>query len=311
MAVKADKRPAGKIEGGVLPTLAPRPAVVSALRRMLRPIVRLLLNNGITFPYLGDLLKSIYVETAEKEFSLGTRHLTDSRITLLTGVHRKDVRRLRHEVPAEVPPSSDLTLGTRIVARWLSDPSYLDPAGAPRPLPRTPHKGGAGSFAALVEKVSTNVRPRSVLDELVRLGVVEIDAGDRVHLVTRGFVPGKELDAKAFYFGEAMHDHLAAAVDNLGGSKPAWLERSVYYDELSPAAVQQLTEKSERLSMQVLQEINRDGMALEASDPPSPAQRMRMRLGVYFYAEPVPQPPAVDAPKPAPREHNSNDRSNR
>ena len=204
---------------------------------------------------------------------------------------------------AEIPPSSGLTLGTKIVARWLGDPSYLDPAGAPRPLPRTPHKGGAESFAALVEKVSTNVRPRSVLDELVRLGVVEIDAEDRVHLVTRGFVPGKELDAKAFYFGEAMHDHLAAAVDNLGGSKPAWLERSVYYDELSPAAVQQLAEKSERLSMQVLQEINRDGMALEASDPPSPEQRMRMRLGVYFYAEPVPQPPTADAPKPAPRKH--------
>jgi hypothetical protein len=309
MAVKAHKRPAEKIEGAVPPALAPRPAVVSALRRMLRPIVRLLLNNGITFPYLGDLLKLIYVETAEREFGLGTRHLTDSRITLLTGVHRKDVRRLRHEGPAEVPPTSDLTLGTRIVARWLGDLSYLDPAGTPRPLPRTPHKGGAESFAALVEKVSKNVRPRSVLDELVRLGVVEVDIDDRVHLVTRGFVPGKELDAKAFYFGEAMHDHLAAAVDNLGGSKPAWLERSVYYDELSPAAVQQLTEKSETLSMQVLQEINRDGMALEASDPPLPEQRMRMRLGVYFYAEPVPPPPTPAGPDPAPRKDNRNDRS--
>ena len=162
-----------------------------------------------------------------------------------------------------------------------------------------------------MEKVSTNVRPRSVLDELIRLGVVEIDAEDRVHLVTRGFVPGKELDAKAFYFGEAMHDHLAAAVDNLGGSKPAWLERSVYYDELSPAAVQQLTEKSERLSMQVLQEINRDGMALEASDPPSPEQRMRMRLGVYFYAEPVPQPPTRRCAEAGTPKDNRNDRSDK
>jgi hypothetical protein len=308
MAVKSDRRPTEKVDGNVPPPLAPRPAVVSALRRLLRPVVRLLLNNGITFPFLSDMLKSIYVETAEKEFGLGARPLTDSRVTLLTGVHRKDVRRLRHAAVPEIPPSSGLTLGTKIVARWLGDPSYLDPSGAPRPLPRTPHKGGAESFAALVEKVSTNVRPRSVLDELVRLGVVEIDAEDRVHLVTRAFVPGKELDAKAFYFGEAMHDHLAAAVDNLGGNKHAWLERSVYYDELSPAAVQQLNEKSERLSMQVLQEINRDGMALETGDPPSPEQRMRMRLGVYFYAEPVPQPPNADAPKPAPRKQNRSDK---
>ena len=133
-----------------------------------------------------------------------------------------------------------MTLGTQIVARWLGDPAYHDREGRPRVLPRTPSKGGAESFAALVEKVSKNVRPRSVLDELVRLGVAEVDADDRVHLVTRGFVPAKELDAKAFYFGEALHDHLAAGVHNLEGGKPAWLERSVYYDELSPAAVAQL-----------------------------------------------------------------------
>jgi hypothetical protein len=280
---------------------APRPAVVAALRRVLRPIVRLLLGHGITFPYLGDLLKLIYVETAEAEFALGLRPLTDSRITLLTGVHRKDVRHLRREVDVDAEPAPSLTLGTRIVARWLGDPSYLTREGGPRPLQRTPHKGGTESFAALVEKVSKNVRPRSVLDELVRLGVVEVDADDCVHLVTGGFVPGKDLDAKAFYFGEALHDHLAAAVHNLGGGSPAWLERSVYYDELSPDAVEKLTARSEQLSMQVLQEINREGMALEASDPPSPDQRMRVRLGIYFYAEPVSAMSVPSAPKASPR----------
>ena len=280
--------------------LAPRPSIVAALRRLLRPVVRLLLSHGITFPYLSDLLKLIYVETAAKEFGFGGRPMTDSRITLVTGVHRKDVRRLRHETMSEEMPSSSLTLGTKIVARWLGDPAYVDAGGMPRPLPRTAHKGGADSFAALVERVSTNVRPRSVLDELLRLGVVEVDADDLVHLVTRGFVPGKEIDAKAYYFGEALYDHLSAGVDNLGGEKRAWLERSVYYDELTPGAVVKLAEKSELLSMQVLQQINRDGMALEASDPPSPEQRMRMRLGVYFYAEPVPPPAPSDSLKPVP-----------
>ncbi|MEO8305111.1 MAG: DUF6502 family protein [Betaproteobacteria bacterium] len=296
--METDKSTAENGEGQPTGPLAPRPSIVGALRRLLRPVVRLLLRNGITFPYLSELLKLIYVETAAKEFGLGTRPMTDSRITLVTGVHRKDVRRLRREAVPEEVSSSALTLGTKIVARWLGDPAYVDAGGMPRSLLRTTHRGGADSFAALVEKVSTNVRPRSVLDELLRLGVVEIDADDRVHLVTRGFVPGKEVDAKAYYFGEALHDHLAAGVDNLGGEKRAWLERNVYYDELSPAAVAQLAEKSEQLSMQVLQQINRDGMALEASDPPSPEQRMRMRLGVYFYAEPVPPPSTRDAPKP-------------
>lgn len=274
----------------------PRPAVVSALRRVLRPLVRLLVGQGITYPYLSDLLKSVYVETAAREFTVGGKLATDSRLTLLTGVHRKDIRRLRRETPRDAEPTPAMTLGTQIVARWLGDPAYHDADGAPRALPRTPSKGGTESFAALVEKVSKNVRPRSVLDELLRLGVVTVDAGENVHLVTRGFVPGSEIDAKAFYFGEALHDHLAAGVHNLSGARPAWLERSVYYDELSPAAVAELQSKSERLSMQVLQEINRDGMALEAKDPPAAGERMRMRLGVFFYAEPVaPAPDGANA----------------
>ena len=279
---------------------APNKAVVAALRRVFRPIVRLLVRHGITFPYLADLLKLIYVETAEAEFALKGRPLTDSRITLLTGVHRKDVRHLRRDVDSDALPRPSLSLGTQIVARWLGDPAYHDRSGRPRPLPRTP-KGGAESFAALVEKVSKNVRPRSVLDELLRLGIIEVDAADRVHLVTRGFIPGADLDAKAFYFGEAVHDHLAAAVHNLAGESQPWLERSVYYDELSPEAIEKLKARSEELSMQVLQEINRDGMALEASDPPPPGKQMRMRLGVYFYAERVQMTPPHEASEPSKR----------
>jgi hypothetical protein len=269
------------------PPLAPRASVVAAVRRLLRPLVRLLVTHGITYPYLIELLKQVYVETAADEFAIGGKRPTDSRLTLLTGVHRKDIRRLLRE-PGPAPESPPgLTLGTQIVARWLGERAYCDARGKPIALPRTPRRGGVRSFAGLVESVSTNVRPRSVLDELVRLGVVEIDADDNVHLVTRGFVPGKELDAKAYYFGEALHDHLASGVHNLTGAGPPELERSVYYDELSPAAVAKLRARAETLAMSALQAINVEGMALERDDPPRPDERMKIRLGVFFHAEPV------------------------
>lgn len=269
------------------PPLAPRASVVASVRRLLRPLIRLLVTHGITYPYLIELLKQVYVETAADEFAIGGKRPTDSRLTLLTGVHRKDIRRLLRE-PGPAPESPPgLTLGTQIVARWLGERAYCDARGKPIALPRTPRRGGVRSFAGLVESVSTNVRPRSVLDELVRLGVVEIDADDNVHLVTRGFVPGKELDAKAYYFGEALHDHLASGVHNLTGAGPPELERSVYYDELSPAAVAKLRARAETLAMSALQAINVEGMALERDDPPRPDERMKIRLGVFFHAEPV------------------------
>jgi hypothetical protein len=298
--VKADRRKAGVKEERLGASLVPRAAVVAAIRRVMRPLVRLLVAQGITYPFLIDMLKAIFVETAASEFTLDGRRPTDSRLTLLTGVHRKDIRRLLREPEPEPETPAGLTLGTQIVARWLGDHAYSDDAGQPRALPRTPSQGGDQSFAALVESVSTNVRPRSVLDELLRLGIVEIDANDYVHLVTSGFVPGKEFDAKAFYFGEAMHDHLAAGVHNVEGAGRPFLERSVYYDELSPEAVAALKAQSEKLSMDVLKEINKRGMALERDDPPAPGKRMRMRLGIYFYSEKVPTAAGEPAsPKPS------------
>jgi uncharacterized protein DUF6502 len=286
--VRAGRRKSGVNEKRIEAPLAPRASVVAAVGRAMRPFIRLLVAQGITYPFFADMLKTIFVDTAASEFTLDGKRPTDSRLTLLTGVHRKDIRRLLRAPEPELETPAGLTLGTQIIARWLGDRAYSDDAGAPRVLPRTPSQGGDQSFAALVESVSKNVRPRSVLDELLRLGVVEIDANDYVHLVTSGFVPVKELDAKAFYFGEAMHDHLAAGTYNLEDVGRPFLERSVYCDELSPEAVEALRAQSEKLAMEVLKEINKRGMALEREDPPAPGKRMRMRLGVYFYSEPVP-----------------------
>ena len=295
--MKASRGKPGTGKKSVELPLAPRASIVAAVRRILRPLVRTLVAHGITYPALTEMLKSVFVETAASEFTLDGQRPTDSRLTVLTGVHRKDIRRLLREPEPEAETPPGLTLGTQIVARWLGDRAYCDEMGKPLALPRTPSQGGEHSFAALVESVSKNVRPRSVLDELLRLGVVQVDANDYVHLITSGFVPGKELDAKAFYFGEAMHDHLAAGAHNLEQAGRPFFERSVYYDELSPEAVEMLRAQAEKLSMEVLKEINKRGLALERGDPPEPERRMRMRLGIYFFSSRVspaspPEPPS-------------------
>jgi hypothetical protein len=262
--------------------------------------VRFAIGQGVRYPYLAEMLKELFVQAAADEAHASGGRFTDSRLTLLSGVHRKDIRRLLRAERAEPLPPRLHSVGTYVVARWLSDARYMDAAGAPRPLARVQGSANEASFASLAETVSTNVRPRAILDELVRLGVVHVDADDRVHLDIRGFVPSAETDAKAFYFGEALHDHIAGGANNVRGDKPGMLERSVYYDELSPASIATLARRSEELAMRMLQDINRDGMALEKEDPPAPGERMRMRLGVYFYAtrytEPTDTPARPSAP---------------
>jgi hypothetical protein len=280
----------------------PSPAFVLALRRVLRPLVRLMLARGVTYPYLAELLKALFVEVADKEFRIGTKPPTDSRISLVTAVHRKDVSRLRQTLDTETEPvPTVVSLGAQLVALWMGVERYMDSDGHPLPLPRFVSEGGDISFEGLVASVNSDIRSRVVLDEWLRLGVVHFDEQRRVCLNAEAFVPAAGFDEKAFYFGHNLHDHAAAAAHNLMGKQPAYLERSVHYDGLSPETVQALAKQSEELGMKALHAVNKTALAAQpqaAGDDAEP--RQRMTFGIYFYAEasttgPVDLPTAGDS----------------
>jgi Family of unknown function (DUF6502) len=276
----------------------PSPALVRALRKMLRPLVRLLLARGVTYTYLSELLKGLFVEVADQDFRIGNKPPTDSRISLMTAVHRKDVSRLRKAmdqndalVPSVVP------LGAQLVATWLGTPRYLDEAGQPKPLPRFVSEGGDISFEALVSSVNSDIRSRVVLDEWLRQGLAHFDDQQRVCLNTQAFVPTEGFDEKAFYFGHNLHDHVAAAAHNLLGGQPPWMERSVHYDGLSPQAITQLTAQAQDLGMQALLAVNKSARAAVQTPPAALDDAQRMTFGVYFYSEKAPLAPPSPAPQ--------------
>lgn len=284
------------------PNTSPSPALVLALRQVLRPLVRVMLAQGITLPFLTELLKSLLVEVAEQDFRIGNKPVTDSRVSLLSGVHRKDVNRLRRTGPAahdKVP--SAVSLGGQLAAQWLGNPLYVDEQGQPKALARYISEAGAQSFEGLVAGVNSDIRSRVVLDEWLRLGVVHMDEQRRVCLNTQAFVPAKGFDEKAFYFGHNLHDHAAAAAHNLLGQEPPFMERSVHYSKLSSQSVGLLAAQAQELGMQALLAVNKTAMELEKLDAASPdAAQQRMTLGVYFYSqsakpEPVPAMPTEES----------------
>ncbi|MNR26214.1 hypothetical protein D3C85_1434100 [compost metagenome] len=124
-----------------------------------------------------------------------------------------------------------------------------------------------------------------------------MDDQDCVHLETMAFVPQRGFDEKAAYFRHNLHDHACAAVHNLTEEGAPFFERSVHYDSLTPAAVDQLREAVTAEGMQVLIGFNRLAAALEERDIPAPDARQRITIGLYFYAEP--NPPAAPNPTTA------------
>jgi len=257
--------------------------LIKALKKILKPLVKLLITNGITYPEFSDLLKELFVEVAETDFKLTGKQQTDSRINFLTGIHRKDVKRLRNRNSSEGHATETPSLGALLISRWLGDPNYCDDQGNPLALPRLIKKGGIKSFEGLVVSVNKDIRSRAILDEWLNMNIVYLDENECVCLNQNAFIPQHGYEEKVWFFGENLHDHIAASTHNLKGKQPLFLDRAVYYDQLSAKSVLELAEISEKLCMEVLIDINSRALALQNKDKQSQEVLHRMRLGLYFY----------------------------
>src|SRR5512134_387979 len=70
-------------------------AAFASSRLLLRPVVRLLLRCGVTWKEFAELCKVVYVEVAAADFGRRGRPTNASRIAILTGLGRREVKRVR------------------------------------------------------------------------------------------------------------------------------------------------------------------------------------------------------------------------
>lgn len=264
----------------------PPAVLVTAIRKLLRPLVRLMLSHQITYPYLVSILKSIYVEVADEDFKVAGKRQSDSRINLLTGVHRKDVKRLRSEPGQSVNTPKTISIGAQLIAYWTGSEQFTDAGGQPLPLPlRGANRPDPSrpTFDDLVELVCRqDIRPRVILDEWENMGIAHLDE-QGVVLNTGAFTPDKSFDDKAFFFGKNIHDHLSASTLNLLGHKPSYFDRSVYYDNLTLESVQHLSKLANDVGMNALTVVNKTALALQKQDSKSTDRSYRINFGVFNY----------------------------
>lgn len=250
-----------------------------AVRRILRPLVRALIAQGVTAPALYRIVKQTYVEVAADDLGDAA---TDSRINVMTGVHRRDVKEFRTRDQTESEETQrKVSILLTVVGRWMSDPDYLD-NGAPRALPRFASNGP--SFEALAQSVSRDIRPRTVLDELTRQKITALEE-DHVHLLAEGLVGSADTDQKLHFFAHNLGDHMQAAVENLLSEDPQHLERAVFYNHLDETSVNAIETDARRISMDSLRQINALAAGYQAQDTTKPSATHRFRFGVFFYKE--------------------------
>jgi hypothetical protein len=266
----------------------PQPALAAqAVAQLLKPLARLMIGHGLQLPSMVELLKKALVDEAMGAYGLTDKGSSDTRIALLTGVHRKDVKRLRETTDAAGPAIPMVPIAASVVARWISDPHYLNADQTARELARTPKRGqpGEADFTTLVAQVSRDVGARAVLDELVRLGVVDLRDDGYVALKTAAFVPKSGLDESFNFLASNVADHLASAVQNLtpGHAGPPVLEQSAFSMDLSATQADQLQARARQLWSVALQQFLQTATVAEQRSQADEGPKHRVRFGVYFH----------------------------
>ena len=256
--------------------------VLDSSLHLLRPAVRLMLRHGVTYTAFSQALKRVFLQAAQEELQAKAMPQTDSAISVLSGVHRRDVRNLTRLATPEDATESFAGLAAQVVARWLSDDDYLDADLAPRTLARS---GDAPSFDALVHAVSQDVHPRAVLDDLQRLGLVADNDG-QITLLTQGFVPKRGFAEMAQQLQNNVQDHLSAACQNLD-SGTEFLEQAVFVDEITAESALHLHKASAQAWKVAFQSMMRQAQKRFDHDAKTapPAQRThRARMGMYYFS---------------------------
>lgn len=261
---------------------------LAAAMRVMVPLVELLLRDGVTYPRFANALKKTFLEAAPGVLEASQARVNDSSLSTLTGIHRKDVREWR-SVGQPRAQAKAFGAAMEIFTRWTNDPDYCDQHGHPRVLDRA---GGAGSFEALAASASNDVHPHTLLQELIRLGVVQrVDTDSpadtaKVSLCVDAFVPKEGVAEMLQLFADNVGDHLAAAANNLLGTNPPMLEQSVYADSLRPQSVAGMHTLARQIWSKAFHEIVREATALSDQDQGHSGADQRVRIGMYFYHGP-------------------------
>jgi hypothetical protein len=263
-------------------------ALVKAVNMLCKPLIRLLIEKGITFPQFRELMKELYVEVADEQFSLDDKKPSDSRIFVLTGIHRKDIKRIRQQNEQDNQLiTSSASLSGEIIARWNSMPKYLDDKGKPKQLLKN-GTGKEAGFDHLVSSVSKDVRSRVILEEWLRLNIIRLK-DDYVVLNKSAFVTNKEFKEMAYYLGHNVHDHIASCVSNILEQDEPMLERSVYYASLTEISINKLKAIASKKGNDLLQHLNKQAIKFYDADKHKDDATYRMRLGVYWYQKQLEQ----------------------
>jgi len=267
------------------PEHAEQQALMGAVQALMLPLARLVVARGVAFGEVEEALKRAMIQAA-REAALQAKpdalpHRLVSRISTATGINRREVTRLVDTRSDVRPPRRPLAV--EVYAHWLSDPRYRDHLGQPSPLPR---QGVSLSFESLAREITSDVHPRSLLDDMLRLGYARLsESGDQVEAVPDAFVASGDVVRSYQILGSNIGDHLSGAVANVLGNGRQHFDQAIVADGLTDAsmdAVRKLIVGQWRAVFDHLVPALERLISADREQRPE-AERQRVLIGLYSF----------------------------
>lgn len=255
--------------------------LAKSILRLLRPLIRILLRNGMAYDSFSALAKQIYVEVAFDDFAPQGKKQTISRVSALTGLTRKEVKRL-HELPTteEVEVTERYNRATRVIGGWLNDKRFLNKEGETAELNLD---DSAPSFNQLVKDYSGDIPTKAMLSTLEKAGTVEVHSG-KVELIQHAYIPGNDSIEKLLILGKDAAELISTINHNLEESDEPRFQRKASNKNVSAESLGEFQALMSEKSMQLLEELDAWMSAHEVDAQKKPAERSsQTSVGVYYY----------------------------
>ena len=251
-----------------------------ALSLMFKPLVRLLIAQGVTHAEFSETAKEVYVEVALRHFE-DEGKVNKSRIAILTGLTRKEVKNVIDRTLASHDRQKTHSRPARVLTGWYSDPKFQGPYGIPLELPYESRDEEGPSFTQLVREYSGDMAPRQMLNQLLESGaVVEVDG--RFKAVSRIFLHSKLSPELIQRLGSVGYRVFSSAAMNIDRdlSKVGYFDRMVFADDgCSDEVIAQFNEYIKHKGQDFLEELD---VWFSSRKELSDSSRDRKETGVYM-----------------------------
>ena len=266
-----------------------RTSILDALGQLLDPIVLLLLKSGITWREFADLAKVKFVQVATREFGIRGRPTNASRVAILTGIDRRDVRKLRltsAQQPAATP--GFMSKPTQVLDGWFHDLNFRTASGEPRDLQVS---GGEDSFAALGRRYAPGIPHVAMIKELRAVGAIEELPDGRLRALKRNYIPRELTDNQIRLWGSALQDLGTTLEHNISrdGTDSPQFERRAISLQVDSRALPQFREMLEREGQAFLERVDDWITAHEiSSGADERGTGIRLGVGVFHIQDHLP-----------------------